>query len=116
MFKFANNTILNLFRAKPKDIFDQLAEDLESDKRRTARMVVDRLAGQRQTGRTTRIIDEAIQTLFAQGEVTVVDHHHGATSSMRALDILMKRLDKEHYGVSVIKTGPHSVKLKHFSK
>ena len=31
----------------------------------------------RGSGRTTRIIDKAIQDLFKNGKVTIIDHHYG---------------------------------------
>jgi len=63
----------------------------------------------RRSGRTTRIVDEAIQTLFTKGEVTICDHYYGdkfqdrveSEASHRranefAFNILMRRLRLEH--------------------
>lgn len=63
----------------------------------------------RATGRTTRLIDEAIQTLFREGSVTAVDHWFGLpgdnaeeanhNASRYMFRRLMGRLIAEH--------GPH---------
>lgn len=57
----------------------------------------------RATGKTTRIIDAAIQELFSTGEVEVLDHFvspiAGLKPSIRAAKIVEKRLKSEHKGV-----------------
>lgn len=53
----------------------------------------------RQTGRTTKIIDKAIDLLFQGGDVLIVDHHKrgGSTITNRLLmDWIMRRLHFEH--------------------
>lgn len=55
----------------------------------------------RRTGRTTRIVDAAIQELFKTGKCTVVDHFGGThlearRASMRAFEIVIDRLYREH--------------------
>lgn len=49
---------------------------------------------ERQTGKTTRIIDAAVQTLFTTGHVKVVDHN--PNGSNYAYQKLMQRLRVEH--------------------
>ena len=46
--------------------------------------------GLRMSGRTTRIIDDAIQKLFRYGEVLVSDHHRN--SYIKDLDYIKKRM------------------------
>ena len=54
----------------------------------------------RGTGKTTRIVDAAIQELFTTGSVTVVDHVTLTDDNRkRTLERVCKRLDNEHYGV-----------------
>lgn len=59
----------------------------------------------RGTGRTTLIIDAAIQELFTKGEVVVEDHHFGESAqdhrnaNKRTFDFLLRRLDIEHGGL-----------------
>lgn len=60
----------------------------------------------RRSGRTTRIVDAAVQTLFERGEVTINDHHYGDYNNLdsnahdkankHAFKILLRRLDMEH--------------------
>lgn len=50
----------------------------------------------RRSGRTTRIVDDAIQELFQDKSVFIVDHHGTAESSYNATYIFMKRLKIEH--------------------
>lgn len=96
----------------------ELCEKLTEEKRRRDKAieVASRLAGKdlsRQTGRTTRIVDAAIQELFEKGEVTIVDHH--PSGSDHALRLLQNRLAREHAGVIVNHVGNHTVKLKYFN-
>ena len=61
----------------------------------------ERISFLRTTGRTTRIIDAAIQTLFEAGIVKIIDHdydfrvadHHNNRSVM---DRVLRRLKMEH--------------------
>ena len=55
----------------------------------------------RRSGRTTRIVDAAIQELFNKGEVIVSDHHYDGReshilASEFAADTLIMRLKIEH--------------------
>lgn len=48
------------------------------------------------TGRTTRIIDEAINELFSKGETALCDHTLKSVDNEIVLDIMLKRLLSEH--------------------
>lgn len=55
------------------------------------------LENDRRSGRTTRIIDEAIQTLFREGEVTVRDHDTSFDKSHNAVfHQVLNRMEAEH--------------------
>ena len=58
-----------------------------------------KIPDQRATGRSTRLVDRAIQELFNRGEVTVVDHHITKRASEWLLCRVCVRLDMEHPGV-----------------
>ena len=51
----------------------------------------------RKNGNTTRIIDEAVQTLFTKGEVTIVDHYGTEIASTNAFYRFLDRLEAEHF-------------------
>ena len=53
----------------------------------------------RKSGRTTRIVDEAIQTLFTKGRVYVRDHHSTLKMDRYCYDIVVRRLHSEHPGM-----------------
>lgn len=73
----------------------------------------------RRSGRTTRIIDEAIQELFVKGKCVVKDHHYGldCNSHRKAntftFRILLRRLELEHGHLDQFKInhGKFEVKL-----
>jgi len=50
----------------------------------------------RRSGNTTRIIDEAVQELFENGKVRILDHNDTRMSHRYILDKFIKRLDSEH--------------------
>jgi hypothetical protein len=52
--------------------------------------------GLRQSGRTTRIVDDLVQELFSTGQTIVIDHFGSGNADRIALDILKKRLFYEH--------------------
>jgi hypothetical protein len=54
----------------------------------------------RQTGRTTRLADEAIQTLFKEGKVIVKDHADTKAAQNDLFYRVSRRLDAEHGGMS----------------
>jgi len=70
----------------------------------------------RRTGRSTRIIDEAIQTLFNEKEVKVVDHHPGDQPNDLILHKTIMRLISEHgfiMGVHfTVEKGTRTITLK----
>jgi hypothetical protein len=53
----------------------------------------------RRSGQTTRLIDEAIQTLFTEGTVRIVDHHGTRMASELMFQTFMRRLSLEHRGM-----------------
>ena len=58
----------------------------------------------RRSGRTTRIVDGAIQELFEKGEVVVKDHLSTlppTQASKFVSDIIRKRLYMEHGGIKL---------------
>jgi hypothetical protein len=52
--------------------------------------------GTRRSGRTTRLIDEAIQYLFTNDTVLLVDHINSTEMSKHMLDRVVRRLYNEH--------------------
>jgi len=50
----------------------------------------------RRSGRTTRLIDEAVQALFNNGSVVVYDHHPTKRADERLFEMLLERLSREH--------------------
>ena len=48
------------------------------------------------SGRTTRIIDDAIQTLFKEGYVKLKDHGPGNPATSMTIKFLLQRMDNEH--------------------
>lgn len=54
----------------------------------------------RATGRTTRLADEAIQTLFTEGKVTVKDHADTKYAQQDLLHKILSRLENEHGGIN----------------
>jgi hypothetical protein len=61
--------------------------------------------GLRQTGRSTRIIDQLIQDLFVKGEITVNDHMPEQIESYNNLRIIRNRMETEHVGVKYLING-----------
>jgi hypothetical protein len=57
----------------------------------------------RRTGKTARIVDDSIQTLFKEGEVVVEDHIPGHSNADRVCEIIMRRLSVEHHSTRVRK-------------
>lgn len=60
----------------------------------------------RQTGRTTRAIDEAVQGLFEHGKIAIIDHFAGPNNerikaSSFMADRFLKRMKNEHPGVKL---------------
>ena len=51
----------------------------------------------RRSGQTTKLIDEAVQELFKNGETTFNDHHQSGDAHRDGLRALMKRLYREHH-------------------
>lgn len=69
----------------------------------------------RASGQTTRLVDEAIQTLFTTGSVVCKDHHDNSRSHTRLMLIVVDRLQQEH-GMRVIEDytidrGRYKIKL-----
>jgi len=52
----------------------------------------------RRTGRSTRIVDAAIQQLFPIGDVFIRDHYDRREGHQRLASIMKRRLDTEHGG------------------
>jgi len=74
--------------------------------------------GPRRSGRTTRCADQAIQTLFEKGYVYLIDHHDTERMSKYLLDIVERRLDREHRlvrGVHYRVINPHAQISIHFA-
>lgn len=71
----------------------------------------------RQSGRTTRIIDRAIQDLFKGKTVQVVDHYlsgQSGTANRLLYEKILKRLQSEHSEVTLdidYKQGHYAIKL-----
>ena len=57
----------------------------------------------RRNGTTTRIIDACVQELFKTGKTTVIDHYPTREASVRAFEILIDRLMREHGGGGELK-------------
>lgn len=53
-------------------------------------------AKQRATGRSTRLADEAIQTLFTKGFVVIRDHYNNSGAHHYLYNIVVSRLKAEH--------------------
>lgn len=67
----------------------------------------------RMTGRSTRLIDEYIQTLFNEGSVKVRDHHFTRHSDKFLFDRVVRRLKNEHRHDSFeYNTNHQTIKLK----
>ena len=50
----------------------------------------------RRVGNTTRIIDNAIQLLFEDGDIEVRDHYNSHDSNNQLLSMILRRLELEH--------------------
>lgn len=50
----------------------------------------------RRTGRSTRLIDKAIQDLFKKKEVVIKDHFDDSESNKQLFYKVLKRIDSEH--------------------
>lgn len=50
----------------------------------------------RQTGRTIRLADEAVQTLFKEGFVFIRNHYDNRKSHEMLFDLVARRLQREH--------------------
>jgi hypothetical protein len=55
----------------------------------------------RRDGNTTRLVDNAIQTLFTKGRCLLIDHHRTRAANEHALRILKERIEREHSGNSI---------------
>ena len=55
--------------------------------------------GSRRSGRTTRIVDECIQTLFIEGEVYCHDHYPSDAMDEFVFHKVVTRLGYEHNGL-----------------
>lgn len=55
----------------------------------------------RMVGNTTRIIDNAIQTLFTFGRVVACDHYNSRESDLRVFQLILQRLHNEHGWVEI---------------
>lgn len=87
-------------------------EDLDAS--RKAKEVADRLRGDvRRTGRTTRIVDAAIQELFTKGEVQIADHHHEGN---HAMSLFILRMNTEHRGIKFGSYPGYIIKLTDWHK
>lgn len=74
----------------------------------------------RHSGRSTRIIDSAVQALFNEGTVTLGDHHFGEVrydpdanrrATAHAFNILVRRLFIEHGGPERFKVDTERFKI-----
>jgi len=63
------------------------------------------------TGKTTRIVDAAIQELFNTGRVTIQDHVNHRDSHNRTMQRVCRRHKSEHHGIQYTING-YSIKLK----
>lgn len=50
----------------------------------------------RRSGRTTRLVDWAIQQLFSGNTVTIADHHESFDNQKRLVKLVANRLQNEH--------------------
>ncbi len=68
----------------------------------------------RLTGRSTRLVDDAIQILFTFGEVIIVDHHGTRESNERLFMRVERRLQAEHPGkeFEILNKQSLTIKLK----
>jgi hypothetical protein len=57
------------------------------------------MEGSRKSGRTTRLIDKAIQDLFNNGNVKIADHHDTLKMHRYLFDRVVFRLHNEHFGI-----------------
>lgn len=67
--------------------------------------------GVRNSGRTTRIADQLIQELFANGEITVQDHYNQDSAHYYLLRVIVRRLEFEHLNAD-FKVKGFNIKLK----
>ena len=51
----------------------------------------------RRSGRTTRAINKAIEALFQDHEITIIDHHGTGAATRYMASIMIERLYKEHH-------------------
>ncbi len=51
----------------------------------------------RRSGRTTKLVDKYIQTLFTTGKVLVHDHHHTNNADRNCFNMVINRLLIEHF-------------------
>ncbi len=56
---------------------------------------------QRNTGRTTRLVDQYIQEFFEKGEVIVRDHEDRSAHHLRCTYLILRRLKLEHPQIKV---------------
>lgn len=75
----------------------------------------------RRAGNTTRIIDNAIQILFEEGEVLIRDHHYTGDKEQNnyIFDKVLKRLNSEHpqwIEKLEIDKNYYTIKFKSFNK
>lgn len=59
--------------------------------------------GPRRSGRTTRIADRCVQEFFKEGYTICVDHHSTFKAHKYLLDIVRRRLSREHPRLELIK-------------
>jgi hypothetical protein len=70
----------------------------------------------RASGRTTRVIDRAIQYLFTHGTVPIIPHDvdystfNVKKASKRATYIALRRLSIEHHGVKTMMIEPQNMR------
>lgn len=56
----------------------------------------------RNTGRTTRLVDEYIQILFTKGSTGIIRDHYGTSNSDLFLkDLILNRLRNEHRNTNI---------------
>lgn len=66
----------------------------------------------RATGRTTRLADKAIQTLFIKGEVVIKDHKNEQYYNTNLYVIVVNRLNTEHKAKFIVDRETLTIKLK----
>lgn len=91
-----------------KDRIDQIMQSdmSDSDKLESLRELL-----RRRSGRTTKMLDSAIQLFFTQGSVMIRDHHDGGASrsaNTRMVRMFEERLEREH-GLACVNYGRHLV-------